>query len=157
METSGLCSRTWPRVLHSTSQPEMGIQIQLYISKKRNNQKKKKNEGNTRGPEPRAIGDHTWKMRFLRRRALVCEAKLGGLGAPAAAADVRAAEEGGSMAPRQFLVRCCCFFISPWTRWRRRRNRKHGELIGANGGEMLLPATEENIYNFRVNSAALLP
>jgi hypothetical protein len=29
--------------------------------------------------------DHTWKMRFLRRRALVCVAKLGGLDAAAAA------------------------------------------------------------------------
>jgi hypothetical protein len=45
----------------------------------------------------------TWKMRFFRRRALVCDAKLGDLG-PAAA---RSAAEGGSMARRQFLVFRC--------------------------------------------------
>jgi len=69
-------------------------------------------------PEPRAIGDQTWKMRFLRRRALVCDAKLGGLGTATAAA--RAAAEDGSMALRQFLVRRCCFLLSPCTRWRRK-------------------------------------
>jgi len=46
-------------------------------------------------------------MRFLRRRALVCDAKVGGLG-PAAAA----AAEDGSMARRQFLLVRCCFFFS---------------------------------------------
>ena len=45
-------------------------------------------------------------MRFLRRRALVCDAKVGGLG-PAAAA----AAEDGSMARRQFLLLRRCFFF----------------------------------------------
>ena len=119
-------------------------------------------------PEPRAIGDQTWKMRFLRRRALVCDAKLGGLGAAA----TRAAAEGSSMAPRQFLVRHCCFdsfslrglffFLKAWTRWKEEEKHKRGQLvlavkiirrgnfIEANGREMLRPAREEIFYNFRV-------
>jgi hypothetical protein len=45
--------------------------------------------------EQQAGMDQTWKMRFLCRRALVCEAKLGGLDAPPpAAADPPPAEEG---------------------------------------------------------------
>ena len=86
-------------------------------------------------PEPRAIGDQTWKMRFLRRRALVCDAKLGGLGAAA----TRAAAEGSSMAPRQFLVRRCCFdsfslrglffFLKAWTRWKEEEKHKRGQLV----------------------------
>ena len=47
-------------------------------------------------------------MRFLRRRALVCDAKVGGLGPAAAAA---AAAEDGSMARRQFLLLRRCFFF----------------------------------------------
>lgn len=62
-----------------------------------------------------------WKMRFLRRRAFVCDAKLGGLG-PAAAA------EGGSMARRQFLVFRCCFFLSPWTSME--KEEKEATMIG---------------------------
>lgn len=59
--------------------------------------------------------DWTWKMRFLRRRALVCEAKLGGLDAPpaaAAAAAALAAPDKGSISRRQFLGFLCPLSLS---------------------------------------------
>jgi hypothetical protein len=67
--------------------------------------------------EQRAGMDQTWKMRFLRRRALVCEAKLGGLDAPPAA-PLPAAE--GSITRQQFLG----FFLFPLTEllaWKSKR------------------------------------
>jgi hypothetical protein len=78
-------------------------------------------------------------MRFLRRRALVCDAKLGGLGAAAA----RATAEGGSMAPRQFLVRRCCFdSFSLRELVLAVKIIRRGNFIEANGREMLRPARE---------------